>query len=103
MDWIRDHGWQTWLIASLLLAGAEMTRLDLSLLMMAVGAAAGCERQQVPSDVVRGDAVKIGQHQRKSKEDRVVEESLRGHQDKAHDRAGAMDAEYRVRRLCQRR
>ncbi len=42
MDWIRDHGWQTWLIASLLLAGAEMTTLDLSLLMMAVGAGAGC-------------------------------------------------------------
>jgi membrane protein implicated in regulation of membrane protease activity len=42
VDWIRDHGWQTWLIASLLLAGAEMTTLDLSLLMMAVGAGAGC-------------------------------------------------------------
>jgi membrane protein implicated in regulation of membrane protease activity len=41
MDWIRDHGWQTWLIASLLLAGFEMATLDLSLLMMAVGAAVG--------------------------------------------------------------
>ena len=42
MDWVRDHGWQTWLIVSLLLAGAEMTTLDLSLLMLAVGAGAGC-------------------------------------------------------------
>jgi membrane protein implicated in regulation of membrane protease activity len=42
MDWIRDHAWQSWLIAALLFAGAEMATLDLSLLMMAVGAAAGC-------------------------------------------------------------
>jgi membrane protein implicated in regulation of membrane protease activity len=42
MDWIRDHGWQTWLIAALLLAAAEMATLDLTLLMMAVGAGAGC-------------------------------------------------------------
>jgi membrane protein implicated in regulation of membrane protease activity len=42
MDWVREHGWQTWLIASLLLAGAEIATLDLSLLMMAVGAGAGC-------------------------------------------------------------
>lgn len=42
MDWVREHGWQTWLIASLLLAGAEMATLDLSLLMLAAGAGAGC-------------------------------------------------------------
>jgi membrane protein implicated in regulation of membrane protease activity len=42
MDWVREHGWQTWLIASLLLAGAEMATLDFSLLMLAVGAGAGC-------------------------------------------------------------
>jgi membrane protein implicated in regulation of membrane protease activity len=42
MDWVREHDWQTWLIAALLLAGAELTTLDLSLLMMAVGAGAGC-------------------------------------------------------------
>jgi membrane protein implicated in regulation of membrane protease activity len=42
MDWIRDHGWQTWLIASLLLAAAEMATLDFTLLMMAVGAGVGC-------------------------------------------------------------
>jgi membrane protein implicated in regulation of membrane protease activity len=42
MDWIRDHGWQTWLIAALLLAAAEMATLDFTLLMMAVGAGVGC-------------------------------------------------------------
>ena len=42
MDWVRDHAWQSWLIAALLLAGAEMATLDLSLLMMAVGALAAC-------------------------------------------------------------
>jgi membrane protein implicated in regulation of membrane protease activity len=52
VDWIRDHGWQTWLIASLLLAGAEMTTLDLSLLMMAVGAGAGCVMAALGLNVV---------------------------------------------------
>jgi membrane protein implicated in regulation of membrane protease activity len=42
MDWVRDHGWESWLVVSLLLAGAELTTLDLTLLMLAVGAAAGC-------------------------------------------------------------
>ena len=39
---MRDHGWQTWLIVALLLAAAEMATLDLTLLMMAVGAGVGC-------------------------------------------------------------
>ncbi|MGI8888054.1 MAG: NfeD family protein [Nocardioidaceae bacterium] len=38
MEWLSDHAWQTWLIAALLLAGAEMATLDLALLMMAAGA-----------------------------------------------------------------
>lgn len=42
MDWLRDHGWETWLIVALVLAGAEMATLDFTLLMMAVGAGAGC-------------------------------------------------------------
>ncbi|HSS67096.1 MAG TPA: NfeD family protein [Nocardioidaceae bacterium] len=42
MDWIRDHAWQTWLIAALLLAAAEMATLDFTLLMMAAGAGVGC-------------------------------------------------------------
>jgi membrane protein implicated in regulation of membrane protease activity len=42
MDWVQDHAWQTWLIAALLLAGAELATLDLTLLMMGIGAAAGC-------------------------------------------------------------
>jgi membrane protein implicated in regulation of membrane protease activity len=52
MDWVRDHGWQTWLVVSLLLAGAEMTTLDLSLLMLAVGAGAGCVVAAVGFNVV---------------------------------------------------
>jgi membrane protein implicated in regulation of membrane protease activity len=42
MDWIRDHAWQSWLIAALLLAAFEMATLDFTLLMMAVGAGVGC-------------------------------------------------------------
>jgi membrane protein implicated in regulation of membrane protease activity len=42
MDWLQDHAWQSWLIAALLLAGAELATLDLTLLMMAVGALAAC-------------------------------------------------------------
>ncbi len=42
MDWLRDHDWQTWLIVALLLAAFEMATLDFTLLMMAVGALAGC-------------------------------------------------------------
>lgn len=52
MDWIREHGWQTWLIASLLLAGFEMATLDFSLLMMAVGAGAGCVMAALGLNVV---------------------------------------------------
>jgi membrane protein implicated in regulation of membrane protease activity len=42
MEWLQSHAWQTWLIAALLLAGAEMATMDFALLMLAVGAAAGC-------------------------------------------------------------
>lgn len=42
MDWVRDHEWETWLIVGLLMAGAELATLDLTLLMLAVGALAGC-------------------------------------------------------------
>jgi len=42
MDWLSEHAWQAWLVVSLLLAGAEAATLDLTLLMMAVGALAGC-------------------------------------------------------------
>jgi membrane protein implicated in regulation of membrane protease activity len=52
MDWIRDHGWQTWLIASLLLAAAEMATLDFTLLMMAVGAGVGCVLAALGAHVV---------------------------------------------------
>jgi membrane protein implicated in regulation of membrane protease activity len=42
MDWLSHHSWEAWLIVALLLAAAEMTTLDFTLLMMAVGAGAGC-------------------------------------------------------------
>ncbi len=42
MDWLREHDWQAWLVLSLALTGAEAATLDLTLLMMAVGALAGC-------------------------------------------------------------
>lgn len=42
MGWFGDHQWQTWLVAAFLLAGFEMATLDFTLLMMAVGALAGC-------------------------------------------------------------
>lgn len=41
MDWLRDHLWETWLGASILLALAELLSLDLFLLMLAGGALAG--------------------------------------------------------------
>lgn len=42
MDWLLDHDWQSWLIVALLLAGFELATLDFTLLMMAIGALAGC-------------------------------------------------------------
>jgi membrane protein implicated in regulation of membrane protease activity len=42
MDWLSEHSWQAWLLVSLVLAGAEVATLDLTLLMLAVGALAGC-------------------------------------------------------------
>jgi len=41
MDWFRDHLWETWLGAAILLGVAEMFSLDLILLMIALGAVAG--------------------------------------------------------------
>ncbi|MGI8701700.1 MAG: NfeD family protein [Nocardioidaceae bacterium] len=42
MDWLANHSWQSWLIVALVLAATEMATLDFTLLMMAVGAGAGC-------------------------------------------------------------
>ncbi len=42
MDWLGEHGWQTWLIIALALAATELATLDFTLLMLAIGAAAGC-------------------------------------------------------------
>jgi membrane protein implicated in regulation of membrane protease activity len=52
MDWLTEHTWQVWLVVSLLLAGAEAATLDLTLLMMAVGALAGCGVAAIGLNVV---------------------------------------------------
>ena len=41
MDWLRDHTWEAWLGASILLGVAEIIGFDLILLMLALGALAG--------------------------------------------------------------
>ncbi|RLV48749.1 NfeD family protein [Nocardioides mangrovicus] len=41
MDWIRDHAWETWLVAAVLLGVAEMVSLDLIFAMLAVGCVVG--------------------------------------------------------------
>jgi membrane protein implicated in regulation of membrane protease activity len=51
MDWLRDHDWETWLIVALVLAATEMATLDFTLLMMAVGAGAGCLMAALGLDV----------------------------------------------------
>lgn len=51
MDWLREHDWETWLIIALVLAATEMATLDFTLLMMAVGAGAGCLMAALGFDV----------------------------------------------------
>jgi membrane protein implicated in regulation of membrane protease activity len=41
MDWLGENAWAAWLVAAMLLGGAEMMSLDLVLLMLAVGAIGG--------------------------------------------------------------
>ena len=41
MEWFRDHMWETWLAAAILLGVAEMLSGGLILIMLAVGAVAG--------------------------------------------------------------
>lgn len=41
MDWIRDHMWESWLIAGVLLGVVEMISLDLIFAMLAVGCVVG--------------------------------------------------------------
>lgn len=41
MDWIRDHLWETWLIAAGVLGALEMLSLDLLFAMLAGGALVG--------------------------------------------------------------
>jgi membrane protein implicated in regulation of membrane protease activity len=40
-DWLREHMWESWLAASILLGVAEMFSLDLILAMLAAGALVG--------------------------------------------------------------
>jgi membrane protein implicated in regulation of membrane protease activity len=37
-EWVREHAWAAWLMVGLVLAGAEMLTLDLTLLMLSGGA-----------------------------------------------------------------
>ncbi len=41
MDWILEHGWETWLGLAIVLGVAEMFSLDLILIMLAAGAVVG--------------------------------------------------------------
>lgn len=41
MDWIRDHAWESWLIAAIVLGSLEMLSYDLILIMLAGGALSG--------------------------------------------------------------
>lgn len=41
LDWISAHGWVIWGVGAMGLAAAELLTLDLTLLMLAAGAAAG--------------------------------------------------------------
>lgn len=40
-EWFGQHVWALWMVAGLVLAGAEMLTLDLTLLMLSTGAIAG--------------------------------------------------------------
>ena len=52
MDWLRDHAWETWLGASILLTVAEMFSLDLVLIMLAGGGLAGMATAAIGGPVV---------------------------------------------------
>ncbi|TNM39661.1 NfeD family protein [Nocardioides albidus] len=52
MDWLRDHLWEAWLAAAIVLALAELVSLDLFLLMLAGGAVAGVLTALVTDNVV---------------------------------------------------
>lgn len=41
MDWIREHAWESWLIAAIALGALELVSTDLILLMLAGGALVG--------------------------------------------------------------
>jgi membrane protein implicated in regulation of membrane protease activity len=60
MDWIRDHGWETWLIAALVLALAELATLDFTLLMLAVGALGGSLAAALGIPVVGAVLIAVG-------------------------------------------
>ena len=40
-EWLSEHAWLAWVVVGLVLAGVEITTLDLIFLMLAVGAVAG--------------------------------------------------------------
>jgi len=52
MDWLRDHLWETWLGASIVLGLAELLSGDLFLLMLAGGALGGMTTAVITDSVV---------------------------------------------------
>ncbi|MNH18561.1 hypothetical protein D3C79_782660 [compost metagenome] len=64
---------------------------------------AQCQGQDVPTDLLGGHLVKIGEHQRIGEEDRVVEKGLRGHQGHPHQRPAPEADEQGMEDLRQRR
>ena len=64
---------------------------------------AGGERQDVPADLIRRRAIEVGQDQRVSEENRVVEERLRHHQAQAHQSAPTIGFKQSVRDFGKRR
>jgi membrane protein implicated in regulation of membrane protease activity len=64
VNWLSEHDWQAWLLVGLVLAAAEVTTLDLTLLMMAVGALAAslvaAVGLNVYVQVVAGAVVAVG-------------------------------------------
>lgn len=52
MDWLQDNAWAAWLALALVLGSAELLSLELTLLMLAVGALAGAATAGLGAPVV---------------------------------------------------
>ncbi len=52
MEWLQENAWAAWLGLSLLLGSAEMLSLEMTLLMLAVGALAGAAMAGVAAPLI---------------------------------------------------